>query len=122
MNQYVSKCNKNTPNKKYWVCTFKGGDVYVHTNINNKYLAGGKGNHSHPPNPESVQVKQTREKIKQRVLTELIPIGKIYDEEMTKGVMNSAAVAIFPAVHEMCVSVDMYHHRRYMEIKTSLLV
>ncbi len=76
--------------------------------LGNKYLAGGKANHGHPPNPESIQVKQTREKMKQRVITELTPIGKIYDEEMTKTDMISAAIATFPAVHEMCKLFHKY--------------
>ncbi|CAF2058702.1 unnamed protein product, partial [Rotaria magnacalcarata] len=72
----------------------------VHTDANNKYLYGGKTDHSHPPNPEYVQIKQTREKIKKRAVKELTPIRKIYDEEMAVTTMNSVAVAIFPTVHE----------------------
>ncbi|CAF2003360.1 unnamed protein product [Rotaria magnacalcarata] len=78
----------------------------VHTDANNKYLYGGKTDHSHPPNPEYVQIKQTREKIKKRAVKELTPIRKIYDEEMAVTTMNSVAVAIFPTVHEKC-----YHNR-----------
>ena len=76
--------------------------IYVHTDIDQNYLSGGQTDHGHPANPESLQVKKTREQIKQRVLNEATPIGKIYDEEMTKIAMNSVAVAIFPTVHEMC--------------------
>ncbi|CAF4007618.1 unnamed protein product [Rotaria sordida] len=89
--------------------------------MNNKYLAGGKNNHEHPPNPESIQVKQIREKIKQRVITELTPIGKIYDEEMTKTVMNSAAVAIFPVVHEMYQSAAKNRRKMVPPIPQSCL-
>ncbi|CAF4408218.1 unnamed protein product, partial [Rotaria magnacalcarata] len=53
------------------------------------------------PNPEYVQIKQTREKVKKRAVKELMSIGKIYDEEMAVTTMNSVAVAIFPTVHEI---------------------
>ncbi|CAF4136208.1 unnamed protein product, partial [Rotaria magnacalcarata] len=66
-----------------------------------KYLSGGKADHGHPANPEFLQVKKTRDQIKHRVLNEFTPIGKIYDEEMTKNAMNPVAIAIFPTVHEM---------------------
>ena len=78
MNQYIYKCNKKTPNKKYWVCVVKDCGVYVHTDIDQNYLSGGKTDHEHRANPESVQVKKTREQIKQLVLNEFTPIGKIF--------------------------------------------
>ncbi|CAF3929308.1 unnamed protein product [Rotaria sordida] len=101
--------------------SIKGCNVFIHTDLNNKYLAGGKNNHEHPPNPESIQVKQIHEKIKQRVITELTPIGKIYDEEMTKTVMNSAAVAIFPVVHEMYQSAAKNRRKMVPPIPQSCL-
>ncbi|CAF4608132.1 unnamed protein product [Rotaria magnacalcarata] len=101
MNQYIYKCNKKRPNKKYCVCVVKDCGVYAHTDIDQKYLSGGKADHGHPANPEFLQVKKTRDQIKHRVLNEFTPIGKIYDEEMTKNAMNPVAIAIFPTVHEM---------------------
>ncbi|CAF1377342.1 unnamed protein product [Rotaria magnacalcarata] len=101
MNQHVYKCNKKTPSKKYWVCLVRSCGVFVHTDANNEYLYGGKTDHSHPPNPEYVQIKQTREKVKKRAVKELMSIGKIYDEEMAVTTMNAVAVAIFPTVHEI---------------------
>ncbi|CAM4924167.1 unnamed protein product, partial [Rotaria socialis] len=62
---------------------------------------GGKNAHEHAPNPELIEVQQTREKIKRRVMNELTPIGMIYDEEMSKTSMSTTAVAIFPTVHEL---------------------
>ncbi|CAF0970596.1 unnamed protein product [Rotaria sordida] len=101
MNQYVYKCNKKTSIKKYWTCIVKNCNIYVHTDINNNYLFGGKSEHGHSPNPEFIEVKKTREQIKQRVINEQTPIGKIYDEEMSKTVMNSVAIAIFPTINEI---------------------
>ena len=102
MNQYVYKCSKKTSNKKYWTCTVKHCNVHLHTALHNNYLCGGKGDHSHAPNPEFVLVRQTRQRIKLRVTNEQTPVGKIYDEELATVSMNSTAISIFPTVHEMC--------------------
>jgi hypothetical protein len=102
MNGYVYKCNKKTAKKKYWSCTSNGCNIFVHTDINNNYLCGGKNEHEHSVNPEAIEVQQTREQIKRRVMNELTPIGMIYDEEMTKTTMSSAAIAIFPTINEIC--------------------
>ncbi|CAF1228796.1 unnamed protein product [Rotaria sordida] len=48
--------------------------------INNNYLVGGNNEHEDAANPELIEVRQTREKIKQRVMNQLTPIGPIYDE------------------------------------------
>ncbi|CAF1514226.1 unnamed protein product, partial [Rotaria sordida] len=69
--------------------------------INNNYLSGGKNEHEHTANPELLEVHQTRQQIKRRVINELTPIGAVYDEEMSKASMSSTAIAIFPTVHEI---------------------
>ncbi|CAF3442030.1 unnamed protein product [Rotaria socialis] len=40
-------------------------------------------------------------------MNELTPIGMIYDEEMSKTSMSTAAVAILPTVHELYKSRDL---------------
>ena len=102
MNNYVYKCNKKTNKKKYWICTATGCNIFVHTDINNVYIGGGKIYHEHAASPELIEVKQTRQRIKDRVLNEVTSIGNIYDEEMMKTCMSSTAVAIFPTIHEIC--------------------
>ena len=102
MNGYVYRCNKTTIKKKYWICTTRGCNVLVHTDMNNDYLCGGKNEHQHTTNPELLEVQQTRKQIKRRVINELTSIGMIYDEEMSKTTMSSAAIAIFPTIHEIC--------------------
>jgi hypothetical protein len=102
MNDFVYRCNKKTTKKIYWVCTVSGCNIYVHTDINNNYLCGGKNEHEHAANPELIEVRQTRGEIKRRAMNELTPIGMIYDEEMSKTTMSSSAIAVFPTIHEIC--------------------
>ena len=63
MNQSVYKSDKKTPNKKRWICIVKDCNVYVYTDISNKYLFGDTNGHSHPANPKFLQIKQTRMQI-----------------------------------------------------------
>ena len=102
MNDYVYRLNKKTPTKKYWSCTFSGCNIFVHTDVNNNYFCGGTNEHGHAPNPELIEVRQTRTQIKQRGATELKSIGMIYDEEMSKTTMNPTYIAVFPTVDEIC--------------------
>lgn len=102
MNEYVYKCNKKTAKKKYWVCVVSGCRVSVQTLLNDLYVCGGTDAHFHPPNPELIEVKQVRHQMKERALSEMTPVGMIYDEEMTQASMSSSALAIFPTSTEIC--------------------
>ncbi|CAF2033380.1 unnamed protein product [Rotaria magnacalcarata] len=73
--------------------------------INNVYICGGKCEHEHTAAPELIEVQQTRQQIKQRVLNELTLIGAVYDVEMSKTCMSSTAIAIFPTIDKTCVPV-----------------
>ncbi|CAF0899844.1 unnamed protein product [Rotaria sp. Silwood1] len=75
--------------------------IFVHTDINNNYLCGGKNEYEHAANPELLEIHQTRQQIKRQVMNELTPIGAVYDEKMSKTSMSSTAIAIFPTVREI---------------------
>jgi hypothetical protein len=102
MNNYVYKCNKKGVKTKYWVCVVKGCRVHVHTSLNDEYSGGGTDAHSHAPNPELIQVKKVRQKMKERALNEVTSVGMIYDEEIAKSTMTRSALAIFPTNTEIC--------------------
>ncbi|CAF1161411.1 unnamed protein product [Rotaria sp. Silwood1] len=87
--------------KKCWICTTNGCKIFVHTDINNNYLCGGKNEYEHAANPELLEIHQTRQQIKRQVMNELTPIGAVYDEKMSKTSMSSTAIAIFPTVREI---------------------
>jgi surfactin synthase thioesterase subunit len=76
--------------------------VYVHTSLNDEYSGGGTDAHSRALNPELIQVKQVRQKMKERALKEVTSVGMIYDEEIAKATMTRLALAIFPADTEIC--------------------
>ncbi|CAF4381338.1 unnamed protein product, partial [Adineta steineri] len=56
-------------------------------------------------NPELVEVRQVRQKIKERALQEIIPISIIYEQETSKASISSTTLAILPTSHEIYPSV-----------------
>ncbi|CAF2875167.1 unnamed protein product [Rotaria sp. Silwood2] len=82
-NEYVFKLNKTTTTTKYWKCTYNGCSSKIHTDLNDKLLKT-IDDHSHPSEKEVIQVREFREKVKQRAVNETTPIPRIYDEKCEK--------------------------------------
>jgi len=97
--QYVFKCNKTTSSKKYWVCVEHTCGVYVHTSVINDFLAIN-GTHNHVADPDQLEVKFLKEKMKERILAETTSLTKIYNEEVTKVTLSKEAAAVLPTVVE----------------------
>ncbi|CAF5084080.1 unnamed protein product, partial [Rotaria sp. Silwood1] len=64
--KYIFKLNKTTTTTKYWICTFNGCSAKIHTNINDQFLKI-IGEHCHSQESENIDVRDFREKVKQRV-------------------------------------------------------
>ncbi|CAM4845439.1 unnamed protein product, partial [Rotaria magnacalcarata] len=58
------------------------------------------GNHNHSANPDQLETKLLRDKMKERILSEKTSITKIYDEEIAKANLSKGAAAILPTVIE----------------------
>ncbi|CAF3192503.1 unnamed protein product [Rotaria socialis] len=104
---YTFKLNKTTTSTKYWICTINGCAAKVHTDLNNG-LMKTVGNHSHLPEKEKLEVREVREKIKQRAINETTPIPRIYDEECAKAMLSNTAIAILPSEREMSKKILFY--------------
>ncbi|CAF5206554.1 unnamed protein product, partial [Rotaria magnacalcarata] len=79
--------------------------VKSNKDTNDKYLGGDVPEHDHESNPELVEVRQVRQKIKERALQEIIPISIIYEQETSKASISSTTLAILPTSHEIYPSV-----------------
>ncbi|CAF4836281.1 unnamed protein product, partial [Rotaria sp. Silwood2] len=99
-NEYTFKLNKTTTTTKYWKCTYNGCSSKIHTDLNDK-LIKTSDDHSHPAEKEDIQVREFREKVKQRAINETTPIPRIYDEECEKALLADATIAILPSEREM---------------------
>ena len=101
---YLFKCNKTTASKTYWMCTERQCNVYIHTSLIDQLICVS-GGHNHSSNPDQIEAKLLRDKMKERILTETTSITKIYDEEIAKVNLSKAATAILPTI----VEYRMYH-------------
>ncbi|CAF3280303.1 unnamed protein product [Rotaria sp. Silwood2] len=97
--KYVFRCNKTTLFKKYWTCTEHACNVSAHTNTKNEFLSI-IGNHNHIAEPHLLDVKQVKNKMKKRILSETTSLTKIYDEEVKKASLSPEAAATLPTVIE----------------------
>ncbi|CAF1482963.1 unnamed protein product [Rotaria sordida] len=100
LNNYIFKLNKTTTSTKYWICTFEECLVKVHTNTNDK-LIKMVGEHCHLQESEKIDIHAFREKVKQRVIDETIPIPRIYDEECAKTTLSTAVIAVLSSEREI---------------------
>ncbi|CAF1261962.1 unnamed protein product [Rotaria sp. Silwood1] len=107
--KYIFKLNKTTTTAKYWTCTFNGCSAKIHTNINDQFLKIIR-EHCHPQEPENIDVRDFREKVKERVKHETTPILRIYDEECEKAMLSTAAIAALPSEREINSAFNEARH------------
>ncbi|CAF1620355.1 unnamed protein product, partial [Rotaria magnacalcarata] len=79
------------------MCSESKCGVYIHTNTADELICVN-GNHNHSANPDQLEAKQLRDKMKERILSETTSITKIYDEEIAKANLSKGAAAILPTV------------------------
>ncbi|CAF0973217.1 unnamed protein product [Rotaria sordida] len=105
MDNFVFKLNKTTNTKKYYRCENPQCTMTLHTDIND-ILIGTNGDHSHPPEPEQIEVRKLKHVIKERAKNETTPVPKIYDEETARFCLTSLAIAIVPSQREINSSLN----------------
>ena len=98
-NEYLFKCNKTTHAKKYWICIERGCGVSIQTNLSDQLLLI-TGDHNHVVNPDLIEAKVLKEKMKHRILTETTSLTQIYDQEIANAKLSEASTAQFPTVIE----------------------
>ncbi|CAF5220154.1 unnamed protein product [Rotaria magnacalcarata] len=81
------------------MCSESECGVYIHTNTTDELICIN-GNHNHSANPDQLETKLLRDKMKERILSETTSITKIYDEEIAKANLSKGVAAILPTVIE----------------------
>ena len=101
---YLFKFNRQSKSKKYWLCDKSGCGIYLHTSLTDEMISI-TGVHSHTANPDQIEAKILRDKMKERILFETTSLTRIYDEEIVKANLSKAAAAIMPTI----VQYRKYH-------------
>lgn len=93
---FIFQLNRTGSKLKYWRCKDRTCSAYIHTNHNDQYV-GKSGEHvSHLPVPEQIEITMFKDKVKERVIKETTPIGKIYENEMASVGMSDGALGLIP--------------------------
>ncbi len=94
INDYIYQHSKITTNITYWVCKINDCNARAHTKTSTNQLIKQTGeDHCHLPSPEEVEIRSFMHVVKQRVKTETIPIGQIFEEELARAKLSKAALA-----------------------------
>ncbi|CAF1499053.1 unnamed protein product [Rotaria sp. Silwood1] len=96
-NQYSSLLQENINDLQY--VSYDGTFIWKITNFREKMISSGE--HNHLLEPEELEIKQFRQNLKERVISETSPISKIYDEQISKAHLSPDVLASLPLAHEM---------------------
>ena len=102
IDDYIYQQSKVTPNVTYWICKIKDSNARAHTKTNTGELIKQTGDdHCHLLSPEEVEVRSFKNIVKARVKKETLPIGQIYEEELSRPKLSTTAlvqVSIFLSI------------------------
>ena len=101
--QYQLKDYNQNKTIKFWRCTKRDCSVLLHTNLNNEFIrySGKNINHKHLPNPAALEIRDLKEKMRQRAETELVPLQEIAEQEVRNGLLTDDALANLPNIFEI---------------------
>ncbi|CAF2108802.1 unnamed protein product [Rotaria magnacalcarata] len=112
---YVYHLNKLCSKVKYWRCGNRLCAAVIHTDINDQFKVR-KGDHSnHLSSPAYIEILSFKSNIKQCVVTEATPIGRIYDEELVKAQLSQTALSVVASTQDaskylLFVIIDLIGH------------
>ena len=77
----IFRLNKSTRKVKYWGCHSDDRAANVHRDRNEHFIKSN-GQHHRMPEPEQIELRNLKRKVKERVQSETSSISKIYEEEL----------------------------------------
>ncbi|CAF1216598.1 unnamed protein product [Rotaria sp. Silwood1] len=101
--QYQLKDYNKNKTIKFWRCAKRDCGVLLHTNLNDEFIrySGKNINHKHLPNPAALEIRDLKEKMRQRAETELVPLQEIAEQEVRNGLLTGDALANLPNIFEI---------------------
>ena len=88
---------------KFWRCADRSCGVLLHTTLDDEFIrySGKTIDHSHLPNPAESEIRNLREKMRERAEKELLPLQEIAEQEVRNGLLTGEALAVLPRVNNM---------------------
>ncbi|CAF4733615.1 unnamed protein product, partial [Rotaria sp. Silwood2] len=91
--EYIFRLKKSTMKVKYWNCHSNDCVANVNTDKNDHFIRSNDQHH-HTPEPEQIELRNLKRKVKERVQTETSSIPKIYEEELARSNLSSTALTL----------------------------
>ena len=101
--QYQLKNFNQNKTVKFWRCAKRDYGVLLHTNLNDEFIrfSEKKINHTHLPNPSALEIRDLKEKMRERAEKELAPLQEIAEQEVRNGLLTGDALANLPNIFEI---------------------
>ncbi|CAF3223149.1 unnamed protein product [Rotaria socialis] len=112
----VYHLNKSFSKVKYWRCENRLCAAVIHTDINDQFKVLKSDHSNRLSSPKHIEIIDFKSNIKQRVVTEATPIGRIYDEELAKAQLSQTALSIVASTQDAKSSLN-----RIRRLETPLL-
>jgi hypothetical protein len=85
---------------KFCRCANRSCDVLLHMTLNDELLrsSGKVIDHSHLPNPTELEIRNSRETMRQWAENESLALQEIVEQEVQKALLTAEALAVIPGV------------------------
>ena len=96
---FVYRLKKSTTKVKYWTCQSSSCTAGIHTDNNDQFIKV-TGQHRHLAVPEHIELRDLKNKVKDRVADETVSVPKVYAEELARSNLSSVALTLAPSTVE----------------------
>ncbi|CAF2946742.1 unnamed protein product, partial [Rotaria sp. Silwood2] len=90
----------------------------VHTNQNDHFLKAN-GHHHHMPSPEQIELRNLKQKVKDRVQVETNSVPKIYEKELARSNLSPTALILAPVATEAKSNLNRIRRKTTAPLPTS---
>ncbi|CAF0881500.1 unnamed protein product [Adineta ricciae] len=101
---------------KFWRCAHRKCGMLLHTTLDDGFLqySGSTISHSHLPDPAQSEIRNLREKMRERAENEVLPLQEIAEQEVRKALLTGEALAVMPRVNDIESGRHLTRARRKM--------
>ncbi|CAF0797118.1 unnamed protein product [Adineta ricciae] len=112
--QFQMKDFNKSKTLKFWRCTNRLCNVILLTNLNDEFVkfSKDKSDHSHLPNPATLEIRNLREQMRKRAENELLSLQQIYEQEVRQGLLTGEALVVLPNI--LNLGHNLVNNRRVM--------
>jgi hypothetical protein len=90
--------------------------MLMHTTLDDGFLrySGRTTTHSHLPNPAQSEIRNLREKMRERAENEVAPLQEIAEQEVRKALLTGEALAVLPRVNDLGMLYCLSWNKRFL--------